>query len=479
MNIYLYISCKSIKENKLIYNTSKKYILKRLHLFLFKSFIGPFITSFFVAIFLLLMQFLWKYIDDLVGKGLDIYQISQLLFYASTRFVPIALPIAALLSSLLLFGKLGENYELIALKASGISFTRIIFPLSILIIFISCFSFLFSNYIMPIANLKNGSMIYDIQRKKPALNIKEGIFYNDIEGYSIKIGQKEKDGINFNDILIYDYTSKNKYETVITANYGKMKLTKDENFLEIELYDGYSYIEIKEGKKVNEFRRTKFKKDIIRLDISNFKFMGNSEKLYRGHYAMLNNYQLNFAIDSLQKKLIDKKNSFYNNFKKNFNSSVVIDSSIQSHNFKNLDNDKEHKILINKISSLKSLSKRYKDEIEYRKKIITKHKIEWHRKISLAVACFILFIIGSSIGSIVRKGGFGIPVLVSIFFFLTYHVLSIIGEKSAKELNIEAYQGIWLANFIFFPIAIILFYLAKNDMKIFNISNIKVRIFTK
>ena len=191
--------------------------MKRLHLFLIKSFLGPFIATFFIAIFLLLMQFLWKYIDDLVGKGLELTQIAELLFYASARFVPVALPIAMLLSSVMVFGKLGENYELIALKSSGISLPRILFPLTLFVIIIAYGSFLFSNYVMPIANLKQGVMLYDIQKKKPALNIKEGIFYNDIEGFSIKVAKKYPDGKTLETIMIYDHTAKNGNDKVIIA----------------------------------------------------------------------------------------------------------------------------------------------------------------------------------------------------------------------------------------------------------------------
>ena len=195
--------------------------MKRLHIFLLKSFIKPFIATFFIAIFILLMQFLWKYIDDLVGKGLDVIQIFQLLFYASARFVPIALPIALLLASVMVFGKLGEQYELVALKSAGISFYKILSPLIIFVLFISYGSYLFSNYIMPIANLKNGSMIYNIQKKKPALNIREGIFYYDIDGYAIKVNKKLNDGINLNGILIYDHTSNDGNTKVLSSRSGK------------------------------------------------------------------------------------------------------------------------------------------------------------------------------------------------------------------------------------------------------------------
>ena len=223
--------------------------MKRLHLFLIKSFLWPFIATFFIAVFILLMQFLWKYIDDLVGKGLEINQIAELLFYASARFVPIALPIAMLLSSVMVFGKLGEQYELVALKSAGISFYRLLTPLIIFVLIFSYGSFLFSNYVMPIANLKNGSMIYDIQKKKPALNIKEGVFYNDLEGFSIKVDKKEQDGTLLKDIIIYDHTSGNGNDKVLIARSGKMQITPDEKFLELTLYNGHSYVDIPDIKR--------------------------------------------------------------------------------------------------------------------------------------------------------------------------------------------------------------------------------------
>ena len=195
------------------------------------------------------MQFLWKYIDDLVGKGLEFSQIAELLFYASARFVPAALPIAMLLSSVMTFGKLGEQYELAALKSAGISLYQVILPILIVVLILGYSSFLFSNYVMPIANLKNGSMIYDIQKKKPALNIKEGIFYKDIERFSIKVNKKDKDGMGLKDIIIYDHTSGLGNNKVLIAESGKMQLTPDEKFLEFFLYNGHSYIDIPEKKK--------------------------------------------------------------------------------------------------------------------------------------------------------------------------------------------------------------------------------------
>ena len=452
--------------------------MKRLHLFLIKAFIRSFIATFFIAIFLLLMQFLWKYIDDLVGKGLEFTQIAELIFYASARFVPVALPIAMLLSSVMVFGKLGENYELAALKASGISLIRILFPLTIFVIIISYSSFLFSNYVMPIANLKNGSMIYDIQKKKPALNIKEGIFYKDIEGFSIKVTKKDDDGKTLKNIIIYDHTANNGNDKVIIAESGVMQLTKDEQFLELILYNGHSYIDIAKNNRKSRkpYRTTHFKEDLIRFNLSSFSTMNNSVDLYKGHYAMLSNKQLAIAIDSLNLKFKERKETFKINIVDKYNSKSEMDSLVVLDDLSLLKQKRQFDIAINKLKTIKSIVKSNKDDLEYRKIIIIKHKIEWHRKISLAVACLLLFLVGSCMGAIVRKGGFGLPVLISVFFFIIYHVLSMIGEKSAKDLSLQAYEGIWLANIVFSPIALFLLYKAKNDSQLFDFSSVFKRI---
>ncbi|HIG32952.1 MAG TPA: YjgP/YjgQ family permease [Flavobacteriales bacterium] len=450
--------------------------MKRLHIFLIKSFLGPFITTFFIAIFLLLMQFLWKYIDDLVGKGLEFTQIAELLFYASARFVPVALPIAMLLSSVMIFGKLGENYELVALKSSGISLLKILFPLTIFVIIIAYGSFLFSNYVMPIANLKNGSMLYDIQKKKPALNIKEGIFYKDIEGFSIKVAKKDSDGKTLKDIIIYDHTAKNGNDKVIISESGIMQLTKDEKYLELILYNGHSYIDITGSKRKNPYRTTHFKENLIRFNLSSFNTINNSEALYKGHYAMLSNQQLATAIDSLTNKYEEREITFTKNITDKYTTNSEADNLIAIKPFSKIKIKQQYDIAINKLQALKSITKSNKDDLEYRKIIITKHNIEWHRKISLAIACLLLFLVGAPLGAIIRKGGFGLPVLFSVFFFLIYHVLSMIGEKSVKDLSMKAYEGMWIANMVFSLIALFLIYKAKNDVQLFDFSPLLKRI---
>ena len=410
------------------------------------------------------MQFLWKYIDDLIGKGLDIGQVSELMIYSIARFVPLALPIAVLISSVMVLGKLGENYELAALQSSGISLISIMKPIFILIVLISISSFLFSNYVMPIANFKGGSLLYDIKKKKPAINIKEGIFYNDIDGFSIKIGSKD-DGI-LNNILIYDHKENLGNKKVISAKSGKMKITDDEKYMELYLYDGNSYIEIENNnkKKKSINRKISFQKDLIRFDLSSFN-MKNSEMLYKGHYAMLNNTQLSYSIDSLYNKLIDKENLIKVRVTENYkyDKTNKVDSVIS---LDKLNNKRINETAINKLRILKSVSKSNSDDLNYKKTIIAKHKIEWHRKISLAFACVIMFLIGAPLGSIIRKGGFSVPLLVSILLFVVYYVISITGEKTAKDLSASPLEGMWISNFVFIPISLILISLALRNSRI-------------
>ena len=416
--------------------------MKKINLYLIKSFIGPFLTSLIIVLFVLLMQFLWKFIDDLIGKGLSTLQVSELMIYSIARFVPLALPIAVLISSVMVIGKLGEDYELTAFQSSGISITKIMKPLFIIILLISLSSYLFSNYIMPIANFKGGSLLYENKKKKPAVNIKEGIFYNDIEGYSIKIGSKEDNGKILTNLLIYDHTGNSGNKKVISAESGTMTITEDERYMELSLYNGTSYMEVDGVKQRRDspHRKISFEKELIRFDLSSFNIK-NSEMLYKGHYAMLNNTQLENSIDSLNRKLNEKETLINNRILDNYKNKKKRKRDYSKHN--NIDNNKKmFTRAINKLRVLKSVSQSNANDINYKKMIIAKHKIEWHRKLSLSIACIVMFLIGAPLGSIVRKGGFSIPLLISILLFVIYYVISISGEKTAKDLSISPFEGI-------------------------------------
>mgnify|MGYP001491914906 FL=1 len=416
------------------------------------------------------MQFLWKYIDDLIGKGLSVVQVSELMLYSIARFVPLALPIAVLISSVMVIGKLGEDYELAALQSSGISLIKVFKPIFLIIVLIGFSSYLFSNYVMPIANYKGGSLLYDIKKKKPSVNIKEGVFYNDIDGYSIKIEKKSNSENLLNNILIYDHTDNTGNKKVISAKSGKMVISDNEKYMELTLYNGNSYIELINNKnKKSNHRKITFEEDLMRFDLSSFD-LKNSELLYKGHYAMLNNSQLENSIDSLNKRVYEKElliqNRLLENYKYKENNKSDSNISINYLNQKKI-----HETAINKLRILKSVSNSNSNDLRYKQAIISKHKIEWHRKISLAFACLIMFLIGAPLGSIIRKGGFSIPLLVSIVLFVLYYVISITGEKTAKDLSISPFEGMWIANIVFIPISLILIVLALKNSRLPKISD--------
>ena len=425
------------------------------------------------------MQFLWKWVDELIGKGLEIDIILKFIVYASARLVPLALPIAMLIASIMTFGQLAEKNELTALKASGLSLKKIMIPLFVTSVIISILSFNYSNYILPVANLKSGTLIYDIQKKKPAINIREGEFYNEIDGYSIKVSKKDYlSGMMYN-IIIYDHTSEQSNDKVIVSDSAKMNITENEQYLELKLFNGSSYIEVynKDRLKSYAHQRINFKENIIRFDLKKFGLKRSNESIYKNHYSMMNIKQLTSSIDSLEKKLDEKEGKHSNNYTEKFNLDLisVIDSNYKSSNT----NRGKKEILdfaINKVRSLKSILKSNSEDLKYKKSIINRHKIEWHRKFSLSFACIILFILGTSLGSIIKKGGFGIPILVSIIFFILYHILNITGEKQVKEVGLDPMIGMWIANLVFTPISLILLYKAITDSNLLDLSYYKLSI---
>ena len=471
--------------------------MKKLHLFVIRVYIGPFFLTFFIVLFILLMQFLWKYIDDLAGKGLEWNIIAELLTYASASLVPMALPLAILMASLMTFGNLGENYELTALKASGISLQRTMLPLIILTILISYLAFLFSNHVLPYSNLKMRSLLYDVRHQRPELQIKEGIFYNGIDGYSIKIAERNKKTNLLKNIMVYDHTDKLGNIKVTVADSGYMKLTADENHLMVILYDGYSYTENqdldkKRSRRYDSYphRRDKFRKETFFLPLDGFEFNRTDERLFKNHYQMLNLNQLETAEDSLQ-KIYDKrfdgfkssliKSNFYRKEDKNpvtkpTRIPVDIDTSKVVFNLDSIYNgfsNRERKTAINQAMVFARSTKSYlgstRSELYGRKRLIRKHQIEWHRKFTLSFACFIFFFIGAPLGAIIRKGGLGMPVVISVLFFLLYYMVSITGEKFVRENIMIPIHGMWLSSYILFPLGIFLTYKATTDSTIMNI----------
>ena len=455
--------------------------VKKLTLLLLRSFAGPLVLPFLIALFVLLMQFLWKYFDDLVGKGLDWIIVLKLMVYVSITLVPLALPLSILLSSIMTFGNLAEHFELTACKAAGISLQQVMRPLMITAVLICFGAFFFSNYVLPIANLKMNALLYDVRQQKPALMIKEGIFYNGIDGYSIRVAKKDDDGQTLRNIMIYDHSANRGNLKVIMAERGKMAMSEDERFLVLTLYKGTSYEEqeSERGRSAHPLMRTEYEEERIRFDLSSFRLTRTNEQLFKDNYQMLNLDQLSSAADSLQIKIRSRKKE---NFER-LSAALNVDTSVKAYLQPGKQNFKQEELLQNfaesrrsMISSsalyaarnVKSMADDAGQDIDIKSRNLAKHEIEWNRKFTLSFACLILFFIGAPLGAIIRKGGLGMPVVISILFFVTYHVISISGEKFAREGVIPAYKGMWLSSIVLLPIGIFLTYKATTDSSLFD-----------
>ena len=471
--------------------------VKKLYKLTLKSFLGPFILTFFIVVFVLLMQFLWKYIDDLVGKGLETSVIAELLLYTSASLVPMALPLAVLLASIMTFGNLAEFNELLALKSAGIPLQRIMAPVMVLTLFITFAAFLFNNNILPYTNLKFRSLLYDIQRQNPDLQIKVGIFDNTIEGYSIRIEDRDPRTNLLKNIRIYDHTERLGNIIVTLADSGYMRMTDDERFLMLTLYNGYTYTEMqKEKKKSREksypHRRDKFEKQEMIIELVNFGLERTDENLFKNSYQMMNIEQLTYFEDSLKKEIktgqvsLNKtldRSSFYKN-KDYLRKSVHIQDTINQ--------EKEPKtVVFNLDSTFNALEQDTKEQnldqainlartsmnfvnnsfvnIDNKVRKLRKYQIEHHRKFTLSLACLFFFFIGAPLGAIIRKGGLGMPVVVSVVFFLLYYIISLTTEKFTRESVLSPFMGMWTSSFIIVPLGIFLTYKATTDSVIMNI----------
>ncbi len=466
--------------------------LKKLHILLLKQYLGPLVATFFVVLFLVVMQFLWKYIDDLAGKGLEMSVIAQLFFYASITFIPMALPLSILLSSLMTMGNLGEYFELTAMKASGISLQRILRPLIVLSILISLSAFFFSNYVIPVANLKMLTLLHDVRAKKPAFNIKEGEFYNGLSGYSIRVNKKDRETGRLYDIKIYNHTNRRKNTWVVVADSGEMHFSPNKQYLLLTLMHGKKYEEIpedlrKKGHRTYPAQKDFFDKEVICFDLSAFKFKRSDESLWKKNYQMLNVRQLRYAIDSLSNNLKQQKYDFSHFvYQSNYllrypvnRDSLLFKLQLHPTHIVNYDSlyaslaqEKQLYIInlaLNNARNVVTYLKATEQNHHYSEDWIVRHEIEWHRKYTLSIACFILFFIGAPLGAIIRKGGFGLPMVISVLFFVIYYVMSMTGERLANEGVINPTEGMWLASAILLPIGIFLTIKATNDSKLISL----------
>ncbi len=513
--------------------------MKQLHRLVLKSFIGPFILIFFIVLFILLMQFLWRYIDDLVGKGLSFMVIGELLLYTSSSLVPMALPLSILMSSLMTFGNMGEYYELTAIKASGISLRRIMMPLMLFIFLVSIGAFFFANDVLPYTNLKMRSLLYDVRNQRPEIQIMPGSFYNGIDGYSMRVDRKDPNTNMLYDIKIYDHTLRNGNTSVILADSGRMIVTEDERNLIFTLYNGYSYNEVEEERSRKKFRTyphrlDKFEEQEIYITLVGFALERTDENLFRNHYSMLNLEQLTYMEDSMIRDIDEKAGALQENLLRDnyFKAGKLaylstseqkkvrhntFDRVIKSHLIEKLpnlppsglaaqpadtdsaqtkmDEDpieiiaapdtafyrnlfqqltlKEQESVLREAAGYARSARTYvvssSNAIDSKIDLLRRFEIEWHRKFTIAFACFAFLLIGAPLGAIIRKGGLGLPLVLSTLFFIFYYIFSLMGEKFVRESIMPDYQGMWYTSALFFITGVFLTYKATTDAAILNI----------
>ena len=464
--------------------------MKRLHWYIIKSFLGPFFMTFFIVVFVLLMQFLWKYVDDLVGKGLDIKVLGEMLFYASFGLLPYAFPLAMLLASIMTFGSFGENYELVAMKSSGISLYRIMKPLFVIAVLITLTAFYFANYVLPNTNLRFTTLLWSVKQQRPELVLQEGVFTNEIDGYSIRIGSKDKKTNVLYDLLIYDHTRNRTNESVTVADSGFLRITEDKKFMVLNLYNGVNYSEEsgqsqRRGQETYPFRRDNFEEQIIRVKVRGFDFNRRDENIFRNTYRMLNIEQLRFMEDSLGTDYYGRLRNFMLQIRLNSPVTRKIHNLTAPHDSLKREVEIQHDSVFNFHEYFEKQDKwvkaeitqsalsearnnvqtlnMYDDELYNRKKNLNKYTMERHRKYTLSLAVLIFFFIGAPLGAIIRKGGLGMPVVVSILLFIAYYIVSMTGEKSAREDIWDMFAGMWFSSFIFLPVGIWLSYKAATD----------------
>lgn len=455
-------------------------MIKKLDKLIFKSFIGPFVITFFIALFVLMMQSLWKYIDDLVGKDLDLLTIGKFLWYASASLLILAIPIAILISSIMTFGNLGESFELVAIKSSGISLLRFMRPLILFSMMLCVVSFFFANNVIPYANLKFKTLYHDIMYKKPALDLQEGRFYTQIPGYAIKVGKKDKDQKTIHNVIIYEQQNQLQDNSIV-AERGIMTISPDKKYLEFTLQNGFRYQERGNmGDTATEYIKLGFKEYKKLFDVSSLQMKETPDSVFKNDSKMLSLRQLNKNIDSLKKVedsfsiRIKKEAAFqlhYTNLPDSTWKKAVVPAK-KITKFADLLPDSAKvpvfNAAVNAAAGLKNTFQFTGVEWETKKTELRSGEIEWHRKFSFSLSCLVLFFIGAPLGSIIRKGGLGMPLVVAILFFIIFHLLNIFGEKFAKENVTSVFFGMWMAIIVLVPVGFFLTYKAMHDSQLFN-----------
>lgn len=463
--------------------------MKKLDKLILKAFFGPFFLTFAVVIFIFLMRLILTYFTDLFGKDLGAGVYAELFFYCAIITIPLALPLAMLLSSLMTFGKLGEFFELTAIKSAGISVFRAMRSVLIVAMLVTGFAFWFNNIALPWANLKFYRLLYDIKTTKTTLNIKEGIFYNDLPGYSIKVMKKFPDGKTLKNVIIYDHTQNDGNKHVTLADSALMYVIMNKQYLVFELFNGNDYLDDADrtgGADQTDFAAHGFKKSKVVMSLQAFDMHKTEEDQFKHHQIMMNINELSHDLDSLKTSMKDVKKSMFLSSRSYFtyflkDTQMPLDS-IQK---KLMRNDKKwiEKILVKKKShqpavigidyalnqarNMISFSDANQATLNTRVEDMYKTNLEWHHKFSNAIAVFVMFLIGAPLGAIIKKGGFGMPVVLAISFFILMYVMTQQGDKMAKEGKVIVQIGAWMSNLILFAIGMYFLKKAINDSRLF------------
>ncbi|MEG1587651.1 MAG: LptF/LptG family permease, partial [Bacteroidales bacterium] len=461
--------------------------IKRLYTFILQTFLPVFCMTFFICLFIVLMQFLWKYVDEMVGKGLEMKVLFELFFYAALSLAPMALPLAVLLASLMTFGNLGERLELLAMKAAGVSLIRIMRPLIVTIAIIAVGAFFFQNEILPRSQVKLYSLLFSMRHKSPELDIPEGVFYKEIDGYNLFVKHKNRDTGMLYDVMIYDISGSFEDAAVIVADSGKLKMTDDKRYLFLTLWNGESFENLKDQRTATAnvpYRRESFTKKEILIEFdANFNRM--DESFMSNQYIGKNMEELRTSIDSLTFRS-DSVAAIYatslkeNTYLRGMLNQPEADSLIQQTALAAIDpttllnglplRDRQS-VLAKAASKSASLEQDYtfkKSMQEDENKVIRRHEIEMHKKFTLSIACLLFFFIGAPLGAIIRKGGLGMPVIISVFLFIVYYIIDTAGYKFARDGQWAVWEGIWLSSAFLLPLGIFFTTKAVNDSVLFN-----------
>jgi lipopolysaccharide export system permease protein len=471
-------------------------MIKKIDYLLVKSFIPPFIMAFFIALFVLVMQTLWVYIDEIIGKGISLLLLVELIGYMSISLFPMALPIGILIASVMVFGNLAERYELSSMKSAGISLMRVLRPLGVVCAVIAAFSFFCANYFIPVSQLKFRSRLYDIRRQKPTLSLDQGIFNDDFKGFTIRIAEKSEDGRDLKDILMYDHTQSHTGDLqLVMADRGEMYMSEDNNRFVMKLYDGHQYQELKSSNSSRyPFIRMDFDAYEKQFDLSEFEMNRTDEDRYKQHYSMLSVRQLAKAVEEFQieEQEINRKNiekiipKYARKIAKQADPSrkrIKNKASPDIHKLQDINvpfieafPDSEQKRILRTMRGElnKYISNIRRDQIHINNFRVNKakHEYELHIKFAAALMCIVFLFIGGPMGAIIRKGGYGYPLLITILFFMLYVVLSLSFKETMKVLAMNPVRAAWLPNFILLPVAIVLTWKAMNDSKFINLDRI-------